>query len=213
MGIEAEQETYKGHGITIEYDEGAVSPREWSNLCEFHYNGFSLGCNLEDVHHTDAESVEEMLAIANKQKDIVMPLFCYEHGGTSLSLQSFCGRVPQGHCEFDSGQAGFVVIRRKKILDEFDRKTFSAKLKEKVMKIAECEVETFNNYLRGNVFGYIIDDGDGDSCWGYYSIEDAIEEAQDMIDHIVKQEKKIHFKQLKAWIKNKVPFQYRISAI
>ena len=36
------------------------------------------------------------------------------------------------------------------------------------------------------MYGYIVDDGDGDSCWGYYEIEDAMEEAKSSIDYIEK---------------------------
>jgi len=205
----AETEIYKNHTITIEYDENPESPRTWDNLCEIHH--WHSKYDLGDIYHTDTESVEEMLAKAKRQGDVVMALHCYEHGGITISLNSFYGKLPQGHYEFDSGQVGFVVIRRKKMLEEFNKKTFTAKLKKRAREIAEAEVEIFDAYLRGNIYGYIIDD-DGDSCWGYYSIEDAMEEAKSTIDYIVKQERKSHFEQLKIWIKHRVPFQYRISA-
>ena len=210
MGTEAETITHKNHEIAIEYDDSPESPREWDNICEFHH--WHKRCNLGDTRHTNEESVEEMLAIAKRQGDIVMALHCYEHGGITISLNSFYGRVPGGHYEFDSGQVGFVIIRRKKMLEEFGGKTFTAKLKKRAREIAEAEVETFDAYLRGEIYGYIIGD-DGDSCWGFYSIEDAIEEAKSTIDYIVKRERKSHFEQLKTWIRNRVPFQYRISAI
>ena len=210
MGTEAESVTYKNHEITIEYDENPESPRMWDNLCEIHH--WHKRCDLGDIRHTSTESVEEMLAIANRQNDIVMALHCYEHGGITISLQTFYGRLPQGHYEFDSGQAGFVVIRRKKMLEEFNKKTFTAKLKKRAREIAEAEIKTFDAYLRGEIYGYIVDD-DGDSCWGFFSIEDAIDEAKSVIDYIVEQERKSHFEQLKIWIKNRVPFQYRISTI
>ena len=210
MGTEAKQEIYKNHEIKIEYDDSPESPREWDNLCEIHH--WHKRYNLGDVRYTDTENVEEMLADAKRQGDIVMPLYCYEHSNITISLQSFAGKLPQGHYEFDSGQVGFVVIRRKKMLEEFGKKVFTAKLKKRAREIAEAEVKTFDAYLRGNIYGYIVDD-DGDSCWGYYNIEDAIEDAKNMIDYIVKQERKNHFEQLKIWIRNKVPFQYRVSAM
>jgi hypothetical protein len=40
------------------------------------------------------------------------------------------------------------------------------------------EVKEFSAYLSGEVYGYVIDD-DGDSCWGFYSVEDAIEAAKE----------------------------------
>ena len=164
MGTKAETEIYKNHTIAIEYDENPESPRMWENICEFHH--WHSRCKLGDVHHIDTESVEEMLAIANRQNDIVMPLYCYEHSGITISLNSFYGKLPQGHYEFDSGQVGFVVIRRKKMLEEFGKKTFTAKLKKRAREIAEAEIKTFDAYLRGEIYGYIIgDDGDKNTGW------------------------------------------------
>jgi len=208
MGTKAETVTYKNHEIKIEYDENPDNPRSWDNICEIHHwhSKYKLG----DIYHTDTEDIEKMLTIANRQGDLVMPLYCYEHGNITISLNSFYGKLPQGHYEFDSGQVGFVIIRRKKMLEEFGKKTFTAKLKKRAREIAEAEVETFDAYLRGEIYGYIIGD-DGDSCWGFYSIEDAIDEAKNTIDYIVNNERKSHFEQLKIWIRNRVPFQYRIS--
>ena len=38
-------------------------------------------------------------------------------------------------------------------------------------KILEGEVETYNQYLTGDVYGFILEKPDGehiDSCWGFY---------------------------------------------
>ena len=71
-------------------------------------------------------------------------------------------------------------------------------------------IETFNAYLNGEVYGYVVDDYE-DSCWGYYSVEDAIGEAKSIVDWKIEEEKKQHFKQLKTWIKNKVPLHIRTA--
>jgi hypothetical protein len=47
------------------------------------------------------------------------------------------------------------------------------------------EVKTFDQYLRGDVYGYVVTDPDGnevDSCWGLYGIEDAEQEARSALD-------------------------------
>jgi hypothetical protein len=41
-------------------------------------------------------------------------------------------------------------------------------------------VETWNQYLSGDVYGFIIEDGEGtdvDSCWGFYGLETVKQEA------------------------------------
>ena len=71
-------------------------------------------------------------------------------------------------------------------------------------------MENLDVYIRGDVVGYTIDD-DGDSCWGYYSVEEAKVVAKSIIDWEVKEAKKKHCEQLKTWIKNKVPMEYRTT--
>jgi hypothetical protein len=50
-------------------------------------------------------------------------------------------------------------------------------------KCAEGLVETWNQYLWGDVWGYVITDSDGEevesgSCWGFYGLDACIEEAK-----------------------------------
>ncbi len=208
--MEADSKTYKGHNISIENDESPESPREWDNISEIHYlsNQYTLG----DIHHTSQESINNMLAEVKRQGDLVFALYAYIHSGITVSMKTFHGRLPQGHAEFDSGICGFVVVRRKKMLEEFSSKRFTQKLKEKAEQLAQGEVDTFDSYLRGEVYGYIID-GDEDSCWGYYSIEDAMSEAESTIDYIVEDNIKRHCKKLKSQIKYKVPYYARKSLV
>ena len=197
--MEAESKTYKGHNISIQYDQSPESPREWDNICIIHlaHKRYSFG----DVNHNNYESVQQAEQEALANNDIVLPLYMYDHSGITISLAPFS-------CPWDSGRCGFIQVPRKKMLEEFGKKVFTPKLKKRALEIAEGEVKDLDTYIRGEVFGYVIDE-DGDSCWGYYSREDAMSEAEAMIDCIVDQAKKLHFQQLKTWIKNKVPFYAR----
>jgi hypothetical protein len=43
------------------------------------------------------------------------------------------------------------------------------------------EVETYDQYLTGHVFGYIVENGEGeqlDSCWGYFGEAHCVEEGR-----------------------------------
>lgn len=176
--FEAKNENYKNHNISIQYDESAESPREWDNLCIFHiaHRRYSFG----DKNYNDLESINKAEKEAKANKDIILPLYMYDHSGITISLSPFS-------CPWDSGQVGFIQIPREKVLKEFSAKIFHKKLKEKAKNIAKGEVETLDKYLRGEVYGYVIDDIE-DSCWGFFSIEDAIQEAKNIIDYIEEKE-------------------------
>ena len=176
--FETKNENYKNHNISIQYDENAESPREWDNLCIFHiaHRRYAFG----DKNYNDFESINDAEKEAKRNKDIILPLYMYDHSGITISLSPFS-------CPWDSGQVGFVQISREKVLKEFSTKIFYKKLKEKVIKIAKGEVETLDKYLCGKVYGYIIEDIE-DSCWGYFSIEEAVKEAKNVIDYIENKE-------------------------
>jgi len=198
---EADSKTYKGHEIVIEYDENPQSPREDDNICVFHvaHNHYSFG----DENYNEYEDIKQAEREAIADGDICLPLYMYEHSGCTIALTPFS-------CPWDSGQVGFVQVPRKKMIEEFGKKYFTPKLKRLALKWAQNEVETMDIYMRGEIVGYIIDE-DGDSCWGYYSIEDAMAEAESIIDYDIKAATKSHFDQLKQWIVNKVPLYVRTT--
>ncbi len=202
---------YKGHTIEIFPDACDESPRDWDNLTEIHYHAsrYVLG---DTNWYGKIEEYEEMLAEAEKNGDLVINMFAYIHSGVALSLESFHGRLPQGHAEFDSGRAGTVIVRKKDILENWGKgeTELTDELKEKGYNAAKGDIETLNQYFAGDVYGYVIDD-DGDSCWGYYGTECCIEEAKSVVDWIIKNDTEKHFKQVKTWIKNRVPLHIRTS--
>lgn len=197
-----ETETYKGHEIDIDYDQNPESPREWDNICIIHvaHRNYTFG----DINYNDRETYLEAKREAKRNGDLILPLYMYDHSGITIALTPFS-------CCWDSGQVGFVQVPRKKMMEEFGKKIFTKQLKEKGRDHAEAEVKNLDTYIRNDIVGYSIDDGDGDSCCGYYSVEDAMDEAKSSIDYIVEEAKKKHYEQVKTWIKNKVPLLYRVS--
>jgi hypothetical protein len=166
--------TYKDHKISIYPDDNPESPREWDNLAEFHcsHRRYSLGD--KNFNYSSGSDCVQAAQQAQKQGDVVLPLYLYDHSGITISLSPFS-------CPWDSGQVGFVIIRREKMLSEFSARKFTKSLKKKALKIAEGEVKEYDQYLRGEIFGYKIDE-DGDSCWGYYGQEECMEEAKSVVD-------------------------------
>ncbi len=182
-----ESEEYKGHNIEIRYDECTDNPRNWDTLTEIHYH--SSRYTLGDINHiNDMEEYEEVLKEAEKNRDIIIPLNAYIHSGIALSLSTFYGRVPEGHAEFDSGRCGTVIIRREKILKEYNKKRLTKALKELVYEVAKKEIEVFTSYINGFVYEYIIEGEEDISCGGFYDTEDAMKDAKSHIDYLEKEE-------------------------
>jgi hypothetical protein len=53
----------------------------------------------------------------------------------------------------------------------FEQKEWTKELEDKVIKCLEQEVETYDQYLTGDVYGFVVYDEDGqevDSCWGFF---------------------------------------------
>ena len=144
---------------------------------------------------------------------LVLPLYLYDHSGISIKVGSFIGKAQ--HANWDSGQVGFIYVTGKDVEKEFNTKNINVELSNKIEKILENEVKIYNDYLTGNVYGYVVEDKQGeqvDSCWGFYGDYDdeyMVNAAKDIIDYEVKARKETHVKKLKALIKNRVTLDKR----
>jgi hypothetical protein len=168
--------------LKVLHDSSADSPREWDNLgtmvC-FH-NRYDLGDN-HNYNSDDYNNWEEMKKAIEKEENtaVILPLYLYDHSGISISTGAFS-------CRWDSGQIGFIFISKEKALQEFGGKIVTAKLKERLVGILEGEVETYDQYVRGEVYGFqIVDEDDNhiDSGYGFYGTDFATNGMLDYIDH------------------------------
>lgn len=104
-----------------------------------------------------------------------MPLWLYDHSGISIS----CGeRVYPYNDRWDSGQVGWIVAPKGKIIHEFQVGENS--WREKAIEVMKCDVELYDYYIRGETYCYTLyaasnpDSGkdiyweEVDSCCGYY---------------------------------------------
>lgn len=114
---------------------------------------------------------------------VVLPLYLYEHSGMTM-------RVGEGGNPFsdrwDSGQVGFIFASRETIDREWgvhmDSEWYQTHhagktLDEVARDVLVAEVEEYDSYLRGEVYGYTVHPcGDPDdvldSCWGFLGDED-----------------------------------------
>lgn len=210
---------YKGYNIDICYDNSPENPRSWCNagvMCCWH-SRYNLGDNhsyrepidllyeLADVdgneyydEHGKDMSFAELYSKIEEKGTVILQLFLYDHSGISMSCSSYVGRAH--HADWDSGPVGFIYITKDKIEAE-------GWTPEQAGRYLEGEVETYSQYLEGDVYGWKVsrEDEDGDkeeldSCWGYYGsegIEDAIKEAESVINSYAKEAQEEYEKQPK----------------
>lgn len=181
--------------IVVHYDEDAGNPRkEWDNFAKmvcFHrrydlgdeqpkYMGEWLSAKLREVglsRDTDAyydfeseldnDSPSAIQRAFEMLENVMvsMPLYLYNHSGLRISTGSFS-------CPWDSGQVGFIYADKKDILKEFGGTNLTKDKIAKAIKLMESEVETYDLYLSGQVYGYVVKDING---WASYCEENDID--------------------------------------
>jgi hypothetical protein len=181
-------ETEKLGPLTIEihYDTDASNPRETDyNFATIAYLKNRRGDCFGDV----ALDREELDAIEADTNNICLPLYAMVHSGVALSTREM-------GCPWDSGRVGVVYVKKEKAQKEFGEHYPDAL--EAMSKIQGCmrgEVETFSQFLNGEVYGYVVKNSDGetlDSCWGFIGgadklspIEYVMSEAKDAAKHFL----------------------------
>lgn len=184
--------------VKIEQDDDPESPREWDNaglmLCW--HRRYTIGDKHDyktprdamlslvteitpiDDHTEYEDSTEGAEQLAKKFEELYfsLPCYLYDHSGITMSTGSYGDR-------WDSGQVGFICISKKRAKDEWPDDT-----EKMAIQCLKSEVETYDQYLTGEVYGYIIERcelpwenpgwenidnpewTDEDSCWGFFGI-------------------------------------------
>lgn len=162
-------------------DEDPNDPREDDNIgtmvC-FHRN-YKLGDKhkFNSPEHFDEWHAER---VAGKEtpceRFLMLPLYLYDHSGISMRT------YPHGqHVDWDCGMVGYIYITYSQIRKEYSAKRVGKALLARVTKYLENEVETYNQYLTGDVYGIVVTSDDGEeveNCWGFYGWKYAQEEAK-----------------------------------
>lgn len=127
---------------------------------------------------------EKIMAIVNKTVDehyIMLPLYLYDHSGITMSTGPFS-------CRWDSGQVGWIYVTKEQVRKEYGWKNLSKKRIETIEGYLKGEIEEYDRFLTGQVYGYDVTElgeckhcgtaieEDIDSCGGFYmDPEDVIE--------------------------------------
>lgn len=174
-------ETTEHNGIPIRIyrDSNPENPREWSNLGTMAciHRRYEIG----DKHDYTAAQLDELV----RQDHIVsLPIYLYDHGGITIRTTPFS-------CRWDSGQIGYIFVTHDRIKEEYGNT--KPETIEKARRYLRHEVETMDQYLTGEVYGYRVGEDDDACCSrGYFGgdhehtglLANAREDAEEIIEKI-----------------------------
>lgn len=170
--------------IKIFQDESPESPREWDNLGKMLC--FHRKCELGDKKEGDFKDSAFVKSLASQKGVISLPIFMMDHSGLTLSTDPKVFQAIDSQ-SWDWGMLGFILVEPEKIRNEYSCKRITKTIREKVLTCLQGEVETYNQFLQGDVYGFLIEDENGnhlDSCWGFYGLDYCLEEAKGNAKHI-----------------------------
>lgn len=160
--------------ISVYYDECAESPREWDNTGKLCIRQHRRYCFPNELDY-DRDSAEEDSKKLYDEYHI-FEIDCYEHSWISFSLSWWWMQ-----CQFDTSKNCWFIAIPKNIYPDHAI----------AREIALEELKLYNAYMNWEVYRYTIDKPDTytnkewkekiewefvDWCWGYYSIQDILDE-------------------------------------
>jgi hypothetical protein len=194
----------EGVRVAIYPDEscGDDSPRQWSNVgqmvCE--HSRYDLGdrkpedSELEAVRRGGMALLARYLRRYGDAVGPVLPLGLLDHSGLHMWVGG--GSHWTDSAGWDSGTVGFTYATRKQLAEcglpdpQHDGETVDARIARALTQ----DVETYDQWLRGDVWGYVVevrgdagadedaDDADWDevdACWGIYGSDEAMTEGRE----------------------------------
>lgn len=191
-----EVETREVGNYTVRFfqDDNPWSPLEWDLLGHvsfFHRDyDFSYGRGK-----TDGSTPERLREIFEDEPCVIVPIHMYEHSGIGFTAGS-PNRYPF-NCPFDgSPYIGYAWITYAEIREEFKWKRLTKERKERIAGYLCNQIEALNQYVSGDVYGYVVEDPFGEhvsSCWGFYgwkyAKEAILSEAYSVIGHDIMKHK------------------------
>lgn len=169
----------KGFKVIVERDPEPPNPRkEFDNVGKmacFHRR-YTLGDEDHGIRSEENFGWAEMEAAIEQEHPgaLILPLFLFDHSGITISTKPFGD-------SWDSGRLGLIFATAEKIKDEWGD---GPDAREHAASYLEGEVETYDQYLRGDVYGYRVLDPDGaedDATWGIFGDEAAKGDARDAL--------------------------------
>lgn len=161
--------------VEIKQDEDPISPREdFAGACLGRMYCWHPRYNLGDKK-PDGYTPEDFEKEYDGDNSLMLPLVLLDHSGITIRVGNEFSCDPGS---WDTSKVGWIVVRNDKVMKEYG--TFQ---KDTALKCLRAEVEVYDRYLTGDVYGYVITrttvckhckqkkEEVVDSCWGFYGTD------------------------------------------
>lgn len=158
---------HNGHTVTIEPDYQCENPLDHPDFKVAILHGRYV--NPSPECGTTPEEIEAWQE-ENKRDYWTANLWLYDHGQVAY----LAGETNPFSCPRDSGRVGIIAIPRGRGFGPLESGT-------PYLETANIFLETYTNWANGQCCGWYAKNDDGetiDSCWGFYSLEEAIDDAE-----------------------------------
>ncbi len=188
MNNTIETQEYKGYKIVVEYDQMPENPmKSWDMIGQEAVvspnepirRNADIMLREDELYDEDSEDELTLSEYLKREADavVVVPYKLYDCGSHGVSLE-----------EVDDVQItpdGAFYLTEEDLKKEFGDATDA---RERAHECILGEMKVQNMYFNGEVFGYVVKEGDNilDSVWGFYGLDfeknGLLEEARDFID-------------------------------
>lgn len=202
-------------------------PGEEDDYCDQYYEYEETVCGEKYTRYIDADTSDSDDSVASDMADkldmyekmsllegtgevVMLPISMYEHSGISLWLGSTIGHVD---AQWDCSSIGFAFVEKNTAKEEGmldPGEEYKHDWKSWAYAMMEAEMETYDKYVQGEVYGYMIEDEDGEEasnvhlcgCWGYYDKKQLLEDAKSNIDTYLEEKRETRKNNLETLVKN-----------
>jgi hypothetical protein len=176
-------EEFEVNGLTVKiyHDDDPASPREDDNLGRMvcWHRRARLGDEQLQGRFNSLEQIEQCLR-EKRDAVVVLPIYIYQHGAITLTAR-YEVYLTYPDKQWDAGQVGFIYVTDQDLRKEYGVTEITQEIRDKAAEVLRGEVDVYDQYLTGDVWGYVIEDQDGEhifSCFGFFGLDQTREEAR-----------------------------------
>jgi hypothetical protein len=172
--------TPSGFTVEVIYDPEPMNPcKEWDQL-----GTVALDKRSRYDFGNERLDRERLQEISKSGDYLKLPIYIYDHSGITINTTGFS-------CPLDSGCIGLIYVHKDKVRKEYSTKRITPTVREQALNALRAEIETLDQYLTGQVYGFRVLDPEGeevDSCYGYFGpVDDCLDAGRDAAQHYEKQ--------------------------